>query len=67
MKTMKNDEERLSRRDFLKRAALGTLSLASIAALGTSLFSSCSKDDDENDLAEWEEENKREKEKKSNT
>lgn len=62
MKTMKNKDERLSRRDFLKRAAFGTLSIASIAAFGTSLFISCQKDSDEDDLAEWEEENKRKKE-----
>ena len=61
---MKRKEEQMSRRDFLKRSVFGLLAVASASVLGSS-FTSCSKDND--DLAEFEEENKREQEKKKNS
>ena len=71
MKTSKTTaSEQLSRRDFLKRIGLGSLSLMAMAAFGTTLFSSCEKDDDDDkdDLAEFEEELRKleEKNKKDN-
>jgi hypothetical protein len=61
MKTNDQNDNKISRREFLKRGILGTLSLMGIALLGNTFFSSCEKDDDENDLAEAEAEAERKK------
>lgn len=63
-KSILNDGQ-ISRRSFLKRAGLGVVSLMGIAAMGTTLFSSCEKSNDEDDLAEFEEENKKREEEKN--
>lgn len=67
MKKMMNEGDNLSRRDFLKRGALGILSLVGMSMMGGSLLSSCSKEDDENDLAGYDEQvEEDEKNKKKN-
>lgn len=64
MKKMMNEGDNLSRRDFLKRGALGILSLVGMSMMGSGLLSSCSKEDDENDLAGYDEEVEDEEKKK---
>lgn len=67
MKKMMNEGDNLSRRDFLKRGALGILSLVGMSMMGSGLLSSCSKEDDENDLAGYDEQvEEDEKNKKKN-
>ena len=62
-----NEGDNLSRRDFLKRGALGILSLVGMSMMGSGLLSSCSKEDDENDLAGYDEQvEEDEKNKKKN-
>lgn len=67
MKKMMNEGDSMSRRDFLKRGALGVLSLVGMSMMGSGLLSSCSKEDDENDLAGYDEQvEEDEKNKKKN-
>lgn len=65
MKTIKNKNEDMSRRDFLRKSAFGALSFVAVSVMGGTLFSSCSKDDDENDLAEQEDDIDEEEKKKN--
>ena len=68
MKNKNNTSETVSRREFLKRSALGLFSIAGMALIGGSLFSSCEKESDEDALSNYERELEEEaKRKKQNT
>ena len=56
MKNKNNTSETVSRREFLKRSALGLFSIAGMALIGGSLFSSCEKESDEDALSNYERE-----------
>lgn len=47
MKKSEKDEELQSRREFLKKTAKGALPILGISLFGTSILSSCKKDDDD--------------------
>lgn len=68
MKNKNNTSETVSRREFLKRSALGLFSIVGMALMGGSLFSSCEKESDEDALSNYERElEEEEKRKKQNT
>ncbi len=49
MEKKNQNEELQSRREFFKKAAKGVLPILGIVALGPSVLTSCSKDDDDED------------------
>lgn len=66
MENKNETSENLSRRDFLKRSVIGIISFAGIGLMGTSLFSSCEKESDEDALDNYERELEEEEKRKKN-